>query len=182
MAALAVPATLGVFEVQGDDDWVHWAVADGDTLSLIPRHRATLLDQAMEGCLRWLPALVFACAVAAVSSWLMFATGVAFIVSCTLLVASVVAMVITGIGLYEHAAILLENHRYGEMILTSEAALRRARAQARERPAPAAPMYESDDPAEDEDEDKAEREDFDPFPPRRPRARGRKKRRARHGR
>lgn len=180
MIALAAPATLGLFAGQGEDndDLVHWVVADGNDLALVPPPRALLIDRAVTGSLRWLPAFAIACAVAAMSLWLMIGTSIAFVVSCTMLVTACVAMMITGIGLYEHAATLFESRRHGGMIRASESALRRARAQARERPAPLAPESEPepDDPVEDD------WKEFDPFPARRPAARGRKRRGVRHGR
>ncbi|MGO4261532.1 hypothetical protein [Lysobacter sp. TAB13] len=177
MIALAAPVTLGLIATRDDDDWVHWAVADGGTLAMMPPQRSHSIDQALEGCQRWLPAFLIACAVAVASLWLMIGELSGFIVFwIVLLVISIVATVMTGTMLYEHVATLLENYRAGDAILASEAGLRRARAQASERPAPSEPAYEPDDPDEDE------REDIDPFPVRRALPGRGRKRGARRGR
>lgn len=188
MIAQAAPATLGLIAALGEEeDWVHWVVVDGDAPSLIPPQRATLIDKAMVGSQRWLPAFLLACIVAVASMlWLFSGAGDGFLMWGVLLalVASSLATLVTGIMLYEHAATLLENYRYREAIEASEAGLRRARAQAFERPAVAsepAVLCQGKDERIDADGDVDEHKDYDPLPPRRPPARGRKRRRRHAG-
>jgi hypothetical protein len=152
-----------------------------------------VIDRALAGGQRWLPGFLAAGLVAFASLlWLISGAGDEFLMWCAIFafVVSSLAALMTGIMLYEHAATLLENHRYREAIQASEAGLRRARGQVRERPTAA-----SRSAVQDEDEAAVKREieryigrdlepkDVDPLPPRRPPARGRKrKRRANHGR
>lgn len=184
MTALAAPVTLGLVATPDDDeDWVHWVVADGDAPSLIPPQRASLVDRAMAGSQRWLPGFLIACAVAAASVlWLVAGASDGFSMwsALLILVVSSVATLLTGIMLYEHAAMLLESYRCRAMIEASEAALRRARAQASERPVSLG-EFAGQDQGESEGGPEDEREDYEPFPVRRPPARGRKRRR-RNGR
>lgn len=193
MTARAAPVNLGLIAAAGEDeDWVHWVVADDDSPGLMPPHRASVIDRALAGGQRWLPGFLAACFVAVASMlWLISGAGDEFLMWCAVLalVVSSLAALMTGIMLYEHAATLLENHRYREAIEASEVGLRRARARVRERPAAA-----SQSAVQNEAEAAAKRDieryigrdiepkDYDPLPPRRPPARGKRKRRANHGR